>query len=293
MARHVESVLLALTETPGSSSPRAPELVSEAHALLKGRFSAGTLNQQSLESAQATKSKVLDAVRSACGRLKGAGAGLLVLAHSGHGGVTRTGHTWELYDGSLIDTELAELLAELPEKVEVVLISDCCYGSAILRPGVKINSVVIPIPAALNDFLSSPPSGGRIPGFVGVPWPLDALRERLEPMPNDLRALRQKLRTSVTRLAAGNAPLRDAKPRNTVCIASADITLSTDGTTKNRFAQCLRAVMESNAPPPRYDLLDDEMLELLANRGESHVEQKWWTVDAEPAVAAALPPFEP
>jgi Caspase domain len=295
--RRVEAVLLALEKTPGmEDSPRAPMLVSEVTDLLNHLVDQRDLSVVPLANERATKEALVDALRAARERLAASAAsaaGLLVLAFSGHGGKTDEGHTWQLTDGPLSDTELAATLTTLPANVEVVLISDCCYGVGILRPGVNWDGEVIPIPEALHRLLTSPADVSKQSSLEHLLS--DALRRRLVPMPEDLQGLREKLRTSVARLALASGPDGHAASRSTLCLASASMTLSPDGTRTNRFAQCLRAVMESTSPPPprSYDVLDDEMEKLLRTRGEQYAEQHLWIVEAEPAAAAELPPFAP
>lgn len=105
-------------------------------AIAQSRSMKSTL----LLTADATRAKVLDAVRSAAGALKA--GDLFFLSYSGHGGqvpdVTgdeddKQDETWCLYDGQLIDDELYYELSRFAAGVRVLVLSDSCHSGSVIR----------------------------------------------------------------------------------------------------------------------------------------------------------------
>ncbi len=89
---------------------------------------------------QATRAKVLSAIRAAAKALKG--GDLFFLSYSGHGGqVPDTNgdepdgkdETWCLYDGQLIDDELYFELSRFGAGVRVLVLSDSCHSGSVTR----------------------------------------------------------------------------------------------------------------------------------------------------------------
>jgi hypothetical protein len=105
-----------------------------------------------LLSKQATRARVLDAMRSAASTLKS--GDLFFLSYSGHGGqvpdVTgeeddKQDETWCLYDGQMIDDELYYELSRFAAGVRVLVLSDSCHSGTVTR---DIPATVAVIPTA-------------------------------------------------------------------------------------------------------------------------------------------------
>ncbi|WP_291013255.1 caspase family protein [Hydrogenophaga sp.] len=97
---------------------------------------------QLLLTQQATRSKVLAALRAAARRL--VAGDLFFLSYSGHGGQVpdvsgeepdKLDETWCLYDGQLIDDELYLLLSRFRSGVRVLVLSDSCHSGTVVRAG--------------------------------------------------------------------------------------------------------------------------------------------------------------
>ncbi|MBX3609839.1 MAG: caspase family protein [Hydrogenophaga sp.] len=93
-----------------------------------------------LLTAQATRTRVLSALRQVARTLKA--GDLFLLSYSGHGGQIddtsadeddKLDETWCLYDGQLIDDELYYELSRFVEGVRVLVVSDSCHSGTVTR----------------------------------------------------------------------------------------------------------------------------------------------------------------
>jgi len=93
-----------------------------------------------LLTAQATRAKVLAAIRAAAKKLKK--GDFFLLSYSGHGGqvadVTgeeddKQDETWCLFDGQLIDDELYLELSRFASGVRILVLSDSCHSGTVTR----------------------------------------------------------------------------------------------------------------------------------------------------------------
>lgn len=89
---------------------------------------------------EATRAKVLNAIRAASRKL--VGGDLFVLTYSGHGGqvddvsgeeADKLDETWCLFDGQLIDDELYLELSKFAKGVRVLVLSDSCHSGTVTR----------------------------------------------------------------------------------------------------------------------------------------------------------------
>jgi hypothetical protein len=107
---------------------------------------------QILTTESATRSAVLAAIRGASDTL---GPGdIFFLSYSGHGGQIpdlngdeddTLDETWCLYDGELVDDELAALWARFPAGVRVLVTSDCCHSGTVTRGGYQaLGAAILP-----------------------------------------------------------------------------------------------------------------------------------------------------
>jgi hypothetical protein len=95
---------------------------------------------QILKTEGATRSAVIRAIRDACDKLHA--GDIFYLSYSGHGGQLpdlngdeddTLDETWCLYDGELIDDELAALWARFASGVRILVTSDCCHSGTATR----------------------------------------------------------------------------------------------------------------------------------------------------------------
>jgi metacaspase-1 len=95
---------------------------------------------QILKTEQATRSAVIGVIRGASETLHA--GDIFYLSYSGHGGQIpdlngdeddRLDETWCLYDGELIDDELAVLWARFAAGVRILITSDCCHSGTVTR----------------------------------------------------------------------------------------------------------------------------------------------------------------
>ena len=93
---------------------------------------------------KATRSAVIGAIQDAAGKL--AGGDIFFLTYSGHGGqVPDTNgdeddmrdETWCLYDGQLIDDELANLWSSFQAGTRIIVLSDSCHSGTVTREVVR------------------------------------------------------------------------------------------------------------------------------------------------------------
>ncbi|NJM91056.1 MAG: hypothetical protein HC863_01975, partial [Myxococcales bacterium] len=264
-----------MTATPGAASlPASKDSADQVEALLRGRFAAATPSLLRLvRHDNATKQQLLDSLRVAAERLhETPGSGLFVLSFAGHGSFDARNHAWQFADGALNDDDLATALAALPPNTEVVLVSDCCYGAGMLRPGVLSRGRV----RWVSDYLA----------YVRDLLPL------LQPLPQDVLCLRGRLQAFATqarrKLTASDAGLGEG---SVIVVAATNLVLVRGGTGKKSvFARCLRAALENTRPPVgSYAELVRAMDALQPSQGERG--QEHWIVDAEPRSAASAPPL--
>jgi hypothetical protein len=94
----------------------------------------------SLKTRAATRQAVRDAINAATQRLKPGDT--LVLSYSGHGGQVRDTNgdeddgldeTWCLYDGEIVDDELAVWWSRFQPGVRIVVYSDSCHSGSVIK----------------------------------------------------------------------------------------------------------------------------------------------------------------
>ena len=112
---------------------------ADAHAMAR---IAGTRGMAStlLLTRDATRARVLAAIRKAATRLRT--GDLFLLTYSGHGGQVpdlsgdegdNYDETWCLYDGQLIDDELYFELSRFAAGVRILVLSDSCHSGSVTR----------------------------------------------------------------------------------------------------------------------------------------------------------------
>jgi Caspase domain len=274
VTRAVEAVLVAMTKTPGATElPASSDSADQVEALLRQRFATATPAFQLVRHDDATRQQLLGSLHAAARRLSaGAGSGLFVLSFAGHGGFDERNHAWQFADGAMKDDELTDALGALPPNTEVVLVSDCCYGAGILRPGVLIR--------------------GRVRWFSNY---LAYVRDRLhllQPLPQDLRRLQARLTAfakQARRKLQASAPGGDGSAA--IVVAATNLVLVRGGNgRKSVFARCLHAALEVPRPPVgSYAELPLAMRAQQPSQGPLGQEQ--WLVHAEPTSAASWPPL--
>ena len=95
---------------------------------------------RTLKTLDATRTTVISAIEKAAKQLKD--GDLFVVSFSGHGGqlpdrggdeVDNIDETWCLYDGHLLDDELANLWAKFQEGARILVLSDSCHSGSVIR----------------------------------------------------------------------------------------------------------------------------------------------------------------
>jgi hypothetical protein len=108
----------------------------DMEAIAKGAGFDTTL----VQSAAATRSTVISAIERAAQGLES--GDIFFISYAGHGGrvpdknhdeADRMDETWCLYDGELIDDELAVLWAGFAQGVRVLVVSDSCHSGTVTR----------------------------------------------------------------------------------------------------------------------------------------------------------------
>ena len=93
-----------------------------------------------LKTREATRDRVIGAIRSAAETLQS--GDIFFLSYSGHGGqvpdrngdeVDLNDETWCLYDGQLIDDELRMLWSSFGDGVRILILSDSCHSGTVSR----------------------------------------------------------------------------------------------------------------------------------------------------------------
>lgn len=184
----------------GCHLPHATRFVDDAAGHLRAVAGAVRGRLTELLGVAATCAAVAEAIRAAAERLRGAPAGLFVLAFAGHGGrLTDTDgddgdgidESWALDDAPLTDDVLTSLLGEFHRDVHVVLISNCCFSAGMLdeprparpatAPSLPTNRVVIASCGA-EQMMVLPDSSRLTARVLDTVFPLDTsdgpLRQR-------------------------------------------------------------------------------------------------------------------
>lgn len=135
--RKVHAVLLSVAKPSRRSSrgvdldrvPDIDEAVDDFASAIARRFSDITITR--LKSECATHDAALENLRAIHT------SDLVIVLFAGHGAVceAKAYQSWLLHDTELRDDELAPEITRLAQFAEVVIISDCCYGAGIRRPG--------------------------------------------------------------------------------------------------------------------------------------------------------------
>jgi hypothetical protein len=150
VTRAVRAVLIAVPETAWAPDQLVEHAVPAAAALgrfLEQRFTESTIVHVTPEVGPVTKASVLDAFA----RARPAPGDLFVVLFFGHGLPASEDHAyqaWALTAEELTDLELAALLHELPDGVDTVVISDCCYGRGFHNAGPRGERPGAPPPAS-------------------------------------------------------------------------------------------------------------------------------------------------
>lgn len=134
MTRTVRAILIAGDEDLGTPAPGALEALAALDADLVKRFPVRDVAR--LQNGP-TRSKVLDAFATMRSRLSL--GELFIVMFAGHGDKATSdqpSQLWDLTDDEQFDDgELAEQLLALPDGVDIVVVSDCCYGAGFFTPG--------------------------------------------------------------------------------------------------------------------------------------------------------------
>ena len=124
---------------------------------------AGITRQRTLPGAQASRAKVIGAVRQGAAGLDPRGH--LVLAFTGPSdrGRARLGRppevAWRLSDGTLPLTEVAALLGTVPPTALITVIADTCYAAALSRFAIPATVVLLAACGADQEILAHPATG--------------------------------------------------------------------------------------------------------------------------------------
>lgn len=137
MTRAVRAVLIAVPDTAWARGQTVEHAIPTANALahfLEQRFTESTIVRLTPETGPVTKAAVLNAFAQA----RPASGELFVVLFFGHGIPANADHayqSWALSTEELTDLELAAQLHLLPDGVDTVVISDCCYGRGFHNAG--------------------------------------------------------------------------------------------------------------------------------------------------------------
>jgi hypothetical protein len=207
-------------------------------------------DSQILLTEKATRSAVITGIENAANRL--APGDIFLLSYSGHGGqVPDVGgdemdledETWCLYDGELIDDELAKLWAHFAKGARILVLSDSCHsGTAI-----KMREYDELAATGLVQRAASRVEGDKPPVFRVMPEEV-ALRT--------YRANREFYKEIADRLP--KAPPITASVR--LMSACMDNQLSLDGTFNGLFTGTLLRVWNDGAFAGNYGTFHSEIL---------------------------------
>jgi hypothetical protein len=147
VTRAARAVLIAVPDTawaPGDTVPRAIATADALGVFLERRFARTTIARVTPEAGPVTRAAVLDAFAQA----RPARGELFVVLFFGHGLPASADHpyqAWALSTEELTDLELAAQLHRLPEGVDTVVISDCCYGRGVHNAGPRAGEPGAPV----------------------------------------------------------------------------------------------------------------------------------------------------
>jgi hypothetical protein len=135
VTRTVRAILIAGDEDGGGTpTPGAPEALDDVEQDLVKRFPSRDIKR--LQN-RPTKSQVLAAFTAMRNRLSL--GELFIVMYAGHGDQAtpdRPSQVWNLNeDEQLDDGELADQLLALPDRLDIVVVSDCCYGEGFFIRG--------------------------------------------------------------------------------------------------------------------------------------------------------------
>lgn len=184
----------------------------------------------SLITAEATRRRVADAIRSAASQLLA--GDIFFVSYAGHGGQVpdkngdepdSADETWCLYDGMLIDDELHDLWGKFASGVRVLVVSDSCHSGTVAR--------------AARDGLNMDAAVEQLKAYG-----IDVPRFRFMPPAEAIRTYRAN-KTFYDELGR-SLPADMPPPAATVRLISGcqDDQLSADGTFNGLFTAMLRKV---------------------------------------------------
>lgn len=189
----------------------------------------------------ATRDRVIHYIREAAGRL--VDGDIFLLTYAGHGGqVPDTSgderdmkdETWCLYDGQLIDDELAALYATFAAGVRILVVSDSCHSGTVSR----LRSASIELPPEYVRALRGESTDYRV-------MPIDAARRTY-------RAHRD-VYASLQEQAVAPATSSDIGARVRLISGCQDNQLASDGDFNGRFTGALKRVWAEGAFEGTYD----------------------------------------
>jgi hypothetical protein len=208
-------------------------------------------DSQILLTDKATRSAVIAGIENAANRL--APGDIFLLSYSGHGGqvpdvsgdeMDLEDETWCLYDGELIDDELAELWARFAKGVRILVLSDSCHsGTAI-----KMREYDELAATGLVQRAASRVEGDKPPVFRVMPEEV-ALRT--------YRANREFYKEIAHRLLKSHSPIMATVRLISACM---DNQLSLDGTFNGLFTGTLLRVWNDGAFAGNYRAFHSEIL---------------------------------
>jgi hypothetical protein len=159
---------------------------------------------ETLKTEKATRDNVSQAIRDAAGKLKS--GDLFLVSYAGHGGQVADvngdeedlkDETWCLYDGQMLDDELAILWADFDPGVRIVMISDSCNSGSISK-GIALpentrerESVLATLPPHDAVHRAMPLRAARTTYKDNKTWYSEIQRAMPDPMPSILATVRQ------------------------------------------------------------------------------------------------------
>lgn len=210
-------------------------------------FSTRTLHTQA-----ATRSAVRDEISEAANTL--AAGDIFMISYSGHGGqlpdqngdeLDNEDETWCLFDGQIMDDELAALWAQFPAGVRVLVFSDSCHSGTVTRYREYAQFVRnVPPMGAANRTVAL----ARFAPLVSVDAPADTPHASpVRSMPDHVaRAVFRQNREMYAEIGRETPSERDSEENlaATVLLISGcqDNQLSLDGTFNGLFTGTLKAV---------------------------------------------------
>lgn len=256
MTRSVHCLLV------GTGAAAASDAIVQMETFVRARFG---IEPVTLDRQRATEAEVMSALRTSAAACRP--GGLFVLMFSGHGGFDDHSHFWQLSSGLLTDERLLEQIGHFDPDVEIFIVSDCCYGAGMLRPGLR----------------SVTPSGAASPLAL-----TESVRLELElRLTNRRRAFTASAATRLLKATASvdKSALPAPAPRGNVVLVAATDWLMVRTELENRFVRALCGAVPLAA---QYSELRDKMISIMRPEGQSN-----WSVDAEPASALKRRPLVP